>query len=104
VAWLLTDAALELPGVTHVEIHHDKANQASAGIPRKLGFRWMGESGDEPEAPADIGIEWRWRMDRAAWAARPSPTDPGWGYGRGWEPLCTIVTVPELSGWVLPGA
>jgi ribosomal-protein-serine acetyltransferase len=72
VLGVFLDAALELPGVTHVEIHHDKANQASAGIPRKLGFQWVGESSDEPEAPADIGIEWRWQMDRATWAARPS--------------------------------
>jgi ribosomal-protein-serine acetyltransferase len=82
-AWLLTGAALELPGITHVEIHHDKANQASAGVPNKLGFRWLGETRDEPEAPADIGLEWRWRMDRATWAARSSPTDPGGRYGSG---------------------
>lgn len=68
---LLTDAALALPGITHVEIHHDKANHASGGVPRKLGFEWLGEWSDEPEAPADIGIEWRWRMDRASWPARP---------------------------------
>ena len=38
-ARLLTGAALALDGVTRVEIHCDEANQASAAIPRKLGYR-----------------------------------------------------------------
>jgi RimJ/RimL family protein N-acetyltransferase len=67
---MLTEAALALPGITHVEIHHDKANQASAGVPRKMGFQWLGELADEPEAPGDVGIEWRWRMDRERWRRR----------------------------------
>lgn len=69
-ARLLTDGAFSVPGITHVEIHHDKANQASGGVPRKLGFRWVAEVPDEPEAPADVGIEWRWRMEKEAWLAR----------------------------------
>jgi ribosomal-protein-serine acetyltransferase len=69
-ARLLTDAAFTVPGITHVEIHHDKANQASGGVPRKLGFRWVAEVPDEAEAPAEIGIEWRWRMEKEAWLAR----------------------------------
>jgi ribosomal-protein-serine acetyltransferase len=69
-ARLLTDAALALPDISHVEIHHDKANAASAGVPRKLGFDPLGEEPDEPEAPADSGIECRWRMDEGAWAIR----------------------------------
>ena len=64
---LLTDAALSMPQITHVEIHHDKANIASAGVPRRLGFAFVGEEPDEPEAPAEIGIECRWRMDREHW-------------------------------------
>lgn len=66
-ARMLTDAALSLPGIARVEIHHDKANQASAGVPRKLGYEWLGESPDEPEAPADLGIEWRWRITKEGW-------------------------------------
>jgi ribosomal-protein-serine acetyltransferase len=77
VARVLTDAALDLPGITGVEIHHDKANQASAGIPRALGFEWLGETQDEPVAPADTGIEWRWRMDKDTWDARRATNERG---------------------------
>jgi hypothetical protein len=34
VVRLLTNSALSLPDISHVEIHHDKANQASAGAPK----------------------------------------------------------------------
>ena len=74
-ARLLTDAALMLSGITHVEIHHDKANVASAGVPRNLGFRLLGEVPREIEAPGEIGVECRWRMDRARWAP-PAPGQP----------------------------
>lgn len=67
VAALLTHAALALPDITHVEIHHDKANRASAGVPRKLGFQFVGEEPCEPAAPAEVGIEQRWRMDEESW-------------------------------------
>lgn len=67
-ARLLTNAALALPGITHVEIHHDKANLASAGVPRKLGFELIAEVPDEPETTGDVGIECRWRMDAERWA------------------------------------
>jgi ribosomal-protein-serine acetyltransferase len=60
----LTGAAFSQPGIAHVEIHHDKANTRSAGVPRKLGFRFVGEEPDEPDAPAEIGIECRWRLER----------------------------------------
>lgn len=70
MAQILTGAGLAVPGITRMEIHHDKANQASAGIPRALGFEWLGELPDEPVAPGEIGVEWRWRMDREVWDAR----------------------------------
>ncbi len=73
VAHALTGAAFAVPGITRVEIHHDKANQASAGIPRKLGFSWLGEAPDEPVAPGDTGVEWRWAMDRHTWNALEPP-------------------------------
>jgi ribosomal-protein-serine acetyltransferase len=65
---LLTEAALALPGITHVEIHHDKANEASGAIPRKLGFEFLGEHADKPAAAGDVGIECRWRIDERRWA------------------------------------
>jgi ribosomal-protein-serine acetyltransferase len=77
VARVLTGAALVVPGITRVEIHHDKANQASAGIPRELGYDWLGEASDEPVAPADTGIEWRWVMDKETWDARQPPSRSG---------------------------
>lgn len=69
-AALLTGAALALPAIDHVEIHHDKANVASAGVPRKLGFELIREAPDLPEAPAEFGVELQWRMDKQRWAAR----------------------------------
>ncbi len=70
VAHALTDAGLAVPGITRVEIHHDKANEASAGIPRGLGFEWLGEAPREPVAPADTDVEWCWRMGTETWEAR----------------------------------
>lgn len=63
----LTDGALALSRITHVEIHHDKANVASAGVPRKLGFSLVAEVPHEIKAPAEIGIECQWRMERQQW-------------------------------------
>jgi RimJ/RimL family protein N-acetyltransferase len=52
---------------SQTEIHHDKANVASAGVPRKLGFALLAEVPDEIRAPGEIGIECRWRMERDQW-------------------------------------
>jgi ribosomal-protein-serine acetyltransferase len=38
-AGLLIDAAFSDPAITRVEMHHDQANPASAGVPRRLGLR-----------------------------------------------------------------
>jgi ribosomal-protein-serine acetyltransferase len=77
VARVLTGAAFSVPGIMRVEIHHDRANEASAGIPRKLGFHWLGEAPDEPVAPAEAGVEWRWAMDKEAWSAREPASEAG---------------------------
>lgn len=61
-AGLLTEAALAVPGITHVEIHHDKANSRSGAIPRRLGFTLVEEVTDAKAAPADCGRECRWRL------------------------------------------
>jgi RimJ/RimL family protein N-acetyltransferase len=69
VAALLTDAALATPGIRYVEIHHDKANVASSGVPRRLGFRLVGEGPDEAAASAELGIDCVWRIDSDQWRA-----------------------------------
>jgi len=35
----VVDLALSLPGIQHLTIHCDERNQASAAVPRRLGFR-----------------------------------------------------------------
>ena len=62
----LTEAALALPGVDHVEIHHDQLNLASERVPAKLGYTHVG-TGPETRfarAPADSGISKIWRITR----------------------------------------
>ncbi len=68
-ARLLTTVALSLDGIDRVEIHHDRANLASAAVPRRLGFDFIEEHADEIEAPGEEGIEWVWRTDPDSWAA-----------------------------------
>jgi RimJ/RimL family protein N-acetyltransferase len=76
-ARLLTHAAFTRADITHVEIHHDKANQASAGIPRRLGFQFVRELPDTVEAPAEIGISCEWRHTRETWSALTAQTSTG---------------------------
>jgi RimJ/RimL family protein N-acetyltransferase len=65
---LLTDAAFSVPEVALVEIHHDKANLPSAGVPRRLGYTLVAEVQEPAEAPAEVGIGCHWRITRAQWA------------------------------------
>ena len=73
----LTTLGFTLPDVTHIEIHHDKANVISGRIPRKLGFEMVGERAVEPGAPGESGVHNIWRVDRAGWQKRPPDTLPG---------------------------
>jgi ribosomal-protein-serine acetyltransferase len=59
----LSAAAFGLPGIDRVEILHDEANIASAGIPRRLGFTEIERrrSADE-SAPGETGISVVWRL------------------------------------------
>jgi RimJ/RimL family protein N-acetyltransferase len=66
-ARLLTDMAFALPGVTHVEIHHDVANVASGRIPAKLGFTRVRDEPRPREAPGETGTQSVWRIERSAW-------------------------------------
>jgi RimJ/RimL family protein N-acetyltransferase len=66
-ARMLTEVALSLDGVTRAEIHCDEANQASAAIPRKLGYQLDRVDEHEPEAPGEQGRRMIW--------VRPVPQD-----------------------------
>lgn len=63
-AGALTPVALALPGAPQAEIHCDDANQASAAIPRKLGYRLDRIDDHEPEAPGERGRRMIWVMER----------------------------------------
>ena len=67
LAALLTEAAFTLEEIDAVEIHHDKANQLSASVPRRLGFRFVGERDDEVAAPGEVGIDCTWCIERSDW-------------------------------------
>jgi ribosomal-protein-serine acetyltransferase len=62
----LTEAALALPGVDHVEIHHDRLNLASGRVPAKLGYNHVDTRPEArfDRAPADSGISKVWRITR----------------------------------------
>jgi RimJ/RimL family protein N-acetyltransferase len=62
----LSAAAFALPGINRVEIVHDEANIASAGVPRKLGFTEVAKrpSAAEHAAPGETGTSVVWRLTR----------------------------------------
>jgi len=63
----LTDAALAMPGIVRVEIHHDAANAASGRIPAKLGYTRLGERAARdlwPPAPGETGTDVVWQLTR----------------------------------------
>jgi RimJ/RimL family protein N-acetyltransferase len=63
----LTDAALALPGIDRVEIHHDAANVASGRIPAKLGYARLGERPARDlrlAAPGETGTDVVWQFTR----------------------------------------
>jgi len=63
-AALLTETALTLPGIEHVEIRHDAANIASGAVPASLGYTHIATITCEPEAPGETGVDFQWRMGR----------------------------------------
>jgi ribosomal-protein-serine acetyltransferase len=65
VAQLVAEAFAD-PDVDVVEIHHDVANEASAGVARKAGFSAVGTVPRTPSAPADTGTDRRWVLRRPA--------------------------------------
>jgi RimJ/RimL family protein N-acetyltransferase len=63
----LTDVGFALRGVRRMEIHCDAANQASAAVPAKLGYRLVGSEDHEPEAPGEEGRRLIWVMYEREW-------------------------------------
>ena len=61
----MTEVALALPGARRVEIHCDAANTASAGVPRKLGYRLDRVERHDKEAPGERGHRMIWVWDPA---------------------------------------
>jgi ribosomal-protein-serine acetyltransferase len=72
----LTTVALARAGVDHVEIHHDRGNEASGGVPAGLGFTFIGEVAREPQAPAEVGRQCVWRITAGAWPPAHARTGP----------------------------
>jgi RimJ/RimL family protein N-acetyltransferase len=62
----LTEAAYALPGIDHVEIHHDELNLASERVPAKLGYTHVDTRPEKrfDPAPADSGTSKVWRITR----------------------------------------
>jgi len=75
-AQAMTQVALALPGARRVEIHCDQANTASAGVPRKLGYRLDRVEKHDKEAPGERGRRMIWIWDPAE---GPRPGDEGTG-------------------------
>ncbi|HEV2086778.1 MAG TPA: GNAT family N-acetyltransferase, partial [Cryptosporangiaceae bacterium] len=70
---LLTEAALALPNVTHVQIHHDPANTASGAVPARLGFVLIERRERPPEAPAETPYLNVWRLTAADYPTSAVP-------------------------------
>lgn len=64
----LVEAARGLPGVDHIEIHHDQANQASGAVPRRLGFTVVSRARlpEGPATPGASGVQVVWRLPLGA--------------------------------------
>ncbi|HEX4359894.1 MAG TPA: GNAT family N-acetyltransferase [Pseudonocardia sp.] len=61
---LLTEEAFRV-GADRVEIHHDEANERSAGIPRRLGFVEVDRRPNpQSPTPGEVGIDVVWRLCR----------------------------------------
>lgn len=73
-AALLTAAALDLDGVDRTEIHHDRANELSGRVPRRLGYEQAETVVRSRRAPGESGIEVRWRMTSERYATSMART------------------------------
>jgi RimJ/RimL family protein N-acetyltransferase len=66
----LVDAGFTLvPNITRICISMDAANVASAAVPRKLGFTFLGEVKREAVAEGYSGLSSLWEMERRTYDA-----------------------------------
>lgn len=71
-SWRLTDAEA-LSAAIEENLDHlrpflaSSSDDASAGVPARLGFRRVAEESREPKAPAETGVHVVWRVTRAEW-------------------------------------
>jgi ribosomal-protein-serine acetyltransferase len=70
VSAALTTTAFTVAGIDRVEIHHDKANVASEGVPRRLGYVIESETAGEITSPGEVGIDCCWAMTPDRWSQR----------------------------------
>ena len=70
VTSMLTTAAFTVADIERVEVHHDKANVASAGPPSRLGFTYAGEAEAVITSPGEAGIDCRWVVTKKEWLAK----------------------------------
>jgi RimJ/RimL family protein N-acetyltransferase len=67
----LVDAGFNyLPDLQVIEIHMDRANLASAGVPKRLVFKLLGEVERDQVTPGHSGRGLIWMTDRGTWARR----------------------------------
>jgi|HubBroStandDraft_6_1064221.scaffolds.fasta_scaffold24849_3 ribosomal-protein-serine acetyltransferase len=69
---MLTSVAFSLPEIDVVEIHCDRSNSASQGVPRKLGFTLIGQQTKPIQAPGETGLQDVWRLTRSEWMPEAS--------------------------------
>jgi RimJ/RimL family protein N-acetyltransferase len=69
----VTDAAFGLAGVEEVEIHVDRANERSRGVPERLGFRLREQQPLPVTAPGEDGVTLVWSLDRTEFDASEVP-------------------------------
>lgn len=78
-SFLLTGLGFAMDETRAVEIHHDRANVASGGVPRKLGFEFVGEVRSPAPPPGGEGIDCVWRITRGSFERqrdRPPAVSP----------------------------
>ena len=66
----LTGLAFGLDDIERVELHHDRANVASRGVPVALGYELVTERPDPVTAPGEEGVDCTWVMTRGRWRER----------------------------------